>query len=150
MAGDNWVHKAKGMVCEKCMWYIGFRCRKNAPTLNGWPAVFPSDWCGDHKLDKDTMMEMIGDVESSVHITHCTMSVKVRPCRLVEVVDSCYECKACSVHSDTATLPEERTLSCTIPVEKRLCKRILTTIDCRHCLGCNRPLANAISYLEMI
>jgi hypothetical protein len=28
------------------------RCRKRAPTLNGWPAVFETDWCGDHKLDE--------------------------------------------------------------------------------------------------
>lgn len=26
------------------------RCRKHAPTLDGWPATFASDWCGDHKL----------------------------------------------------------------------------------------------------
>jgi len=29
------------------------RCRKHAPTLDGWPAVFESDWCGDHKLDEN-------------------------------------------------------------------------------------------------
>jgi len=29
------------------------RCRKHAPTLNGWPAVFETDWCGDHKLDEN-------------------------------------------------------------------------------------------------
>jgi hypothetical protein len=28
------------------------RCRKKAPTLEGWPAVYESDWCGDHKLDE--------------------------------------------------------------------------------------------------
>jgi len=28
------------------------RCRRNAPTLNGWPVVFVSDWCGEHKLDE--------------------------------------------------------------------------------------------------
>ena len=26
------------------------RCRKHCPTLNGWPAVYETDWCGDHKL----------------------------------------------------------------------------------------------------
>lgn len=26
------------------------RCRRRAPTLDGWPAVYRSDWCGDHKL----------------------------------------------------------------------------------------------------
>lgn len=28
------------------------RCRRHAPTLAGWPAVFNGDWCGDHKLDE--------------------------------------------------------------------------------------------------
>ncbi|HYL22479.1 MAG TPA: hypothetical protein VEU74_12010 [Gemmatimonadales bacterium] len=28
------------------------RCRRHAPTLSGWPAVFNQDWCGDHKLDE--------------------------------------------------------------------------------------------------
>lgn len=29
------------------------RCRRHAPTVNGFPAVFESDWCGDHKLDEN-------------------------------------------------------------------------------------------------
>jgi len=28
------------------------RCRRHAPTMAGFPAVFQSDWCGDHKLDE--------------------------------------------------------------------------------------------------
>jgi hypothetical protein len=28
------------------------RCRRHAPTMNGYPAVFVTDWCGDHKLDE--------------------------------------------------------------------------------------------------
>ena len=28
------------------------RCRKRSPTLDGWPAMFSTDWCGDHKLDE--------------------------------------------------------------------------------------------------
>lgn len=59
---DNWAHRSKGMKCKTCMWYKHKvpehnkdckekgRCRKRAPTLNGWPVVFASDWCGDHKL----------------------------------------------------------------------------------------------------
>jgi len=27
------------------------RCRRNAPTMKGFPAVFQGDWCGEHKLD---------------------------------------------------------------------------------------------------
>lgn len=29
------------------------RCRRHAPTMNGYPATFESDWCGDHKLDEN-------------------------------------------------------------------------------------------------
>jgi hypothetical protein len=63
MGNDNWKHRGIGMRCETCMWCalkvddsgtskIG-RCRRRAPTMNGYPAVFPTDWCGDHKLDEN-------------------------------------------------------------------------------------------------
>lgn len=29
------------------------RCRRNAPTIKGWPAVFLEDWCGEHKIDEN-------------------------------------------------------------------------------------------------
>ena len=29
------------------------RCRRHAPTMNGYPVIFMSDWCGDHKLDEN-------------------------------------------------------------------------------------------------
>jgi len=60
---DPWKHRSKGMLCQTCMWYVpkevsGLtrplgRCRRRAPTMNGYPAVFPADWCGDHKLDEN-------------------------------------------------------------------------------------------------
>lgn len=28
------------------------RCRRRAPTLDGYPVVLESDWCGDHKIDE--------------------------------------------------------------------------------------------------
>jgi hypothetical protein len=28
------------------------RCRRHAPTMSGYPVVFETDWCGDHKLDE--------------------------------------------------------------------------------------------------
>lgn len=28
------------------------RCRRHAPTMNGYPVVFVNDWCGDHKLNE--------------------------------------------------------------------------------------------------
>lgn len=29
------------------------RCRRHAPSMQGYPAVFGNDWCGDHKLDEN-------------------------------------------------------------------------------------------------
>ena len=62
---DNWKHRSAGMRCSTCMWFapkvntegdpiIG-RCRRHAPTMNGYPVVFPSDWCGDHKLNEEAL-----------------------------------------------------------------------------------------------
>lgn len=62
---DNWIHKSKGMLCKTCMFFVPKakegevveigRCRRHAPTMNGFPVMFISDWCGDHKLDKDKL-----------------------------------------------------------------------------------------------
>ena len=76
--GDNWKHRSIHMRCETCMYFVEKqkmdilrlrdseekceeknpsetlgRCRRNAPTMKGWPAVFETDWCGDHKLDEE-------------------------------------------------------------------------------------------------
>lgn len=68
MSDDNWKDRNVGMQCRTCMWFaakvsgdnpnnetkeinIG-RCRKHAPTMKGYPVVWRSDWCGDHKLDE--------------------------------------------------------------------------------------------------
>ena len=52
---DNWKHKSETMTCKYCMYHVNTRCRRNAPTIKGYPSVFSSDWCGEHKLDKDTI-----------------------------------------------------------------------------------------------
>lgn len=60
---DPWVHRSAGMKCNTCMWFVNKvvdgnqmskvgRCRRHAPTMNGYPVVFNTDWCGDHKLDE--------------------------------------------------------------------------------------------------
>lgn len=60
---DPWKHRSRGMLCMACMFYcvkvaenvpsaIG-RCRRHAPSMNGYPVVFQTDWCGDHKLDEN-------------------------------------------------------------------------------------------------
>jgi hypothetical protein len=58
---DMWAHRASGMVCSTCMWFLkkagkieNFgRCRKHSPTMGGFPAVYGNDWCGDHKLNEN-------------------------------------------------------------------------------------------------
>ena len=52
---DKW-DMITGMCCLTCMYYspktdITGRCRRHAPTLQGYPVVLPKDdWCGDHKI----------------------------------------------------------------------------------------------------
>ena len=63
---DPWIHRSKNMSCKTCMWYVNKlskdggelglgRCRKHSPTMSGYPVVFVTDWCGDHKLDENTI-----------------------------------------------------------------------------------------------
>jgi hypothetical protein len=52
---DRWINRSAEMRCHSCMHYVSKigdkgRCRRHAPTLGGWPVVFETDWCGDHKL----------------------------------------------------------------------------------------------------
>ena len=56
---DNWAER-RFMICDTCMFYVQKkgtigRCRKNPPTIDGWPVVYFDDWCGNHKLDADKM-----------------------------------------------------------------------------------------------
>lgn len=41
------------MECRTCQFYDGCvgRCRRHAPTMQGWPVVYPDSWCGDYKLE---------------------------------------------------------------------------------------------------
>ena len=66
MSGDNWTDRPNGMICATCIWYapktknnvfaIG-RCRRHAPTMQGYPVVYNTDWCGDHKVDEGKIKE---------------------------------------------------------------------------------------------
>ena len=58
---DPLIHRSKGMRCATGMWFvckesdtptIVGRCRRHAPTMNGYPVVYDTDWCGDHKVDE--------------------------------------------------------------------------------------------------
>ncbi len=73
---DPWKHRSKGMRCSSCMFFVEKvvenkdinkdinkdttqlfgRCRRNAPTINGYPSVFGNDWCGEHKLDEEKLL----------------------------------------------------------------------------------------------
>jgi len=55
MAKDRW-DQITGYCCATCRFYspkednIG-RCRRNAPTMSGFPVVYAGDdWCGNHKI----------------------------------------------------------------------------------------------------
>ena len=62
---DPWKHRSDGMRCCTCIWYVPKvltaklgestvgRCRRHAPTMNGYPVVYMTDWCGDHRLDEN-------------------------------------------------------------------------------------------------
>ena len=64
---DNWANRNKEMVCRTCRFFVEKepiksskdhkdvgRCRRHAPIVGeGYPVVFPTDWCGDHKLDEN-------------------------------------------------------------------------------------------------
>ena len=67
---DNWKHRSHEMKCRTCMHFapktpaegdiivIG-RCRRRAPTLDGWPVMYLTDWCGDHKLDETRVAPVV-------------------------------------------------------------------------------------------
>jgi len=68
MSKDPWMHRSSLMCCFSCMWYLEKqkdetlkskatvgRCRRRAPTVNGYPVVFGSDWCGDHRLNENAI-----------------------------------------------------------------------------------------------
>lgn len=54
IAGDNWADLST-YCCNTCRFFVpksekNGRCRRHAPTMDGYPVVYPLDWCGDHKL----------------------------------------------------------------------------------------------------
>lgn len=63
MMKDNWEHRSSNMLCKTCMYFVPKkvkaieiflgRCRRSAPTISGFPAVFDTDWCGQHKIDEN-------------------------------------------------------------------------------------------------
>ena len=74
---DPWIHRTQGMRCKTCIWFVPKvtimvgamegaidmpnpvynvgRCRRHAPTMGGYPVVFVTDWCGDHRIDENRL-----------------------------------------------------------------------------------------------
>jgi hypothetical protein len=65
---DPWVNRSSGMRCRTCLWFVSKepqaltvtvkshevgRCRRHAPTMGGYPVVYMTDWCGDHRVDEN-------------------------------------------------------------------------------------------------
>lgn len=64
---DPWVHRSNGMRCRTCIWFVSKqtdqpvkpfapivgRCRRHSPTIGGYPVVYQTDWCGDHRIDEN-------------------------------------------------------------------------------------------------
>ena len=70
MSSDPWVHRSAGMRCSSCVWFLKKarepkdaqnpqsdievgRCRRHAPSMGGYPVVYTTDWCGDHRIDEN-------------------------------------------------------------------------------------------------
>lgn len=66
MEKDPWKNRSAGMRCKTCVFYVPKksaegvveigRCRRCAPTMKGFPAVFPHDWCGEHRIDEEKLL----------------------------------------------------------------------------------------------
>lgn len=33
--------------CSNCDFFVDGECRRNAPTIQGFPETFPQNWCGE-------------------------------------------------------------------------------------------------------
>jgi hypothetical protein len=67
MEKDNWKGRLIGRKCKSCIHYVEKvptddtrnhtiigRCRRHAPVCQeGYPVVYPSDWCGDYRMDEE-------------------------------------------------------------------------------------------------
>ena len=67
MGKDPWEGRNKYRRCQKCMHYVPKlptdttrnytmigRCRRHAPVCQeGYPVVYPTDFCGDFRMDED-------------------------------------------------------------------------------------------------
>lgn len=68
---DNWDDRST-FECKTCMFFVPKnessvgRCRRKAPTNDGWPVIFDTDWCGEHRLVEEQLyveLEFLDDEE---------------------------------------------------------------------------------------
>ncbi len=58
MCQDEWANRVEEMRCRTCFFFVRKgnssmgRCRRHAPTMNGFPIAFADGWCGDHRLSE--------------------------------------------------------------------------------------------------
>lgn len=85
-------HKASNMLCKTCRWFVPMtsetnpdpevgRCRRHAPTKEGFPVVFNWDWCGDHELEENDMPRLQSTprpIESTLRPSPATFTGEVR------------------------------------------------------------------------
>jgi hypothetical protein len=63
---DRW-DSLIGYSCKTCRFYVPKtkdigRCRRNAPTMDGFPVVYPDvDFCGNHKIGTNPFKEADND-----------------------------------------------------------------------------------------
>ncbi len=94
MSEDAWKHRSVGMRCNTCMWFVPKttvipgtldtpdpaydlgRCRRHAPTINGYPVVFVNDWCGDHRLDETKWTASVAGIGSGESTFRSSPSLK--------------------------------------------------------------------------
>lgn len=65
---DAWADLST-YVCATCRFYVPKeddkgRCRRHAPTMDGYPVVYEHDWCGDHKLGTNPSRQKLGPDEA--------------------------------------------------------------------------------------
>lgn len=55
------------------------RCRRRAPTLQGYPVVYVSDWCGEHKIGSNPVRDGGKPVGKNVVVSPNGTLVKEKP-----------------------------------------------------------------------
>lgn len=74
------------------MWFVEKkaeigRCRRHAPTMNGYPVVYRNDWCGDHKFDEEKVAAAELRSAALARLDECPCGTGAAPVRFVVGMD---------------------------------------------------------------